>query len=251
MENQSLENKLLEGERIDDLERGGLRLIQHRDRFCFGVDAVLLSWFARASAGENVLDLCTGTGVVPILMTAKTAARHFTGLEIQQEVADMARRSVSLNGLEDRVDIICGDVKEASHIFGGASFQALTVNPPYMAGGSGLVGGDYSKAVSRHEILCSLEDVIREGVRVLEPGGRLYMVHRPYRIGDIIRLMQKYRMSPRRMCLVYPKLSQEANLVLIEGIRGGNTQVRVEPPVILFDESGKETVQIRQIHGKQ
>lgn len=250
MENQSLTIKLQSGERLDDLERDGLKLIQHAEGFCFGVDAVLLSWFARAREGENVLDLCTGTGVIPILMTAKTAGKHFTGLEIQQEVADMAARSVVCNHLEEKVAIVQGDVKEASRIFGGASFQVVTVNPPYMAGGSGLVGGDYSKAVSRHEILCSLEDVVREGVKVLEPGGRLYMVHRPYRLADIIRLMLKYRMSPRRLCMVYPKVTGEANLILIEGIRGGNTQIRVEAPVILFDEEGRETSQIRAIHGR-
>ena len=169
----TMASKLLEGERIDDLERDGLVLIQHEGRFCFGVDAVLLSWFASVREGEQVLDLCTGTGVIPILLTAKTQGMHFTGLEIQQEVADMAARSVTLNGLEQRVDIVCGDVKEASQLFGGASFQVVTVNPPYMAGGSGLVGGDYSKAVSRHELLCTLEDVIREGVKVLVPGGRM------------------------------------------------------------------------------
>lgn len=238
------------GERLDDLERDGLRLIQHPGRFCYGVDAVLLSWFARAKEGEKVLDLCTGTGVVPILMTAKTKGDHFTGLEIQAEVADMAKRSVALNRLEEKVTIVCGDLKNAKDLFGKSAFDAVTVNPPYMAGGSGLVGGDYSKAVSRHEILCSLEDVIREGVQVLVPGGRMYMVHRPYRLADIICLMKKYRMSPRRLCMVYPKVSEEANLILVEGIRGANTQIRVEAPVVLFEEDGQETDVIKKIHGR-
>lgn len=221
-------SELLPGERLDDLERDGLRLIQHPGRFCYGVDAVLLSWFARAKEGERVLDLCTGTGVIPILMTAKTQGQYFTGLEIQPEVADMASRSVRLNHLERKVQIVCGDVKEADSLFGRSVFDVVTVNPPYMAGGSGLVGADYSKAVSRHEILCSLEDVITESAKVLVPGGRMYMVHRPYRLGDIICLMKQVRMSPRRLCMVYPKVTEEANLVLIEGIRGGNTQLRSE-----------------------
>lgn len=243
-------SELLPGERLDDLERDGLRLIQHPGRFCYGVDAVLLSWFARAKEGERVLDLCTGTGVIPILMTAKTQGQYFTGLEIQPEVADMASRSVKLNHLERKVQIVCGDVKEADSLFGRSVFDVVTVNPPYMAGGSGLVGADYSKAVSRHEILCSLEDVITESAKVLVPGGRMYMVHRPYRLGDIICLMKQVRMSPRRLCMVYPKVTEEANLVLIEGIRGGNTQLRSEAPVILFDEDGQETGLIRRIHGR-
>lgn len=241
---------LRSGERLDDLERDGLMLIQHPGRFCYGVDAVLLSWFARAAEEENVLDLCTGTGVIPILMTAKTKAAHFTGLEIQKEVAEMAARSVALNHLEEKVSIVCGDLKQAGELFGKSTFNVVTVNPPYMAGGSGLVGGDYSKAVSRHEILCNLEDVIREGMQVLVSGGRMYMVHRPYRLGDIICLMKKYRMSPRRLCMVHPKCSQEANLVLIEGIRGGNTQIRVEAPLFLFDENGQESDSIKRIHGR-
>ena len=238
-------NPLKPGERLDDLERDGLMLIQHPGRFCYGVDAVILSWFARATEGEN-----TGTGVVPILMTAKTKAAHFTGLEIQEEVAEMAARSVALNHLEEKVSIVCGDLKNTKELFGKGAFHVVTVNPPYMAGGSGLVGGDYSKAVSRHEILCSLEDVIRESVQVLVPGGRMYMVHRPYRLGDIICLMKQYRMSPRRLCMVHPKCSQEANLVLIEGVRGANTQIRVEAPLILFDENGQESDQIKRIHGR-
>lgn len=162
----------------------------------------------------------------------------------------MAKRSVALNRLEEKVTIVCGDLKNAKDLFGKSAFDAVTVNPPYMAGGSGLVGGDYSKAVSRHEILCSLEDVIREGVQVLVPGGRMYMVHRPYRLADIICLMKKYRMSPRRLCMVYPKVSEEANLVLVEGIRGANTQIRVEAPVVLFEEDGQETDLIKKIHGR-
>ena len=241
---------LLPEERIDDLERNGLVLIQNAKRFRYGVDAVLLSWFARAKEGERVLDLCTGTGVIPILMTAKTKAKHFTGLEIQKEVADMAARSVKLNRLEERVSMVQGDVKEASVIFGGASFDVITVNPPYLAADGGLHNEDQSKAVSRHELLCSLEDVIRESSRVLRPGGRLYMVHRPFRLTDIIVLMQQYRISTRRLCMVYPRVTREANLVLIEGIRGGKTQIKAEAPVILQEENGEETLLVKQIHGR-
>lgn len=237
-------------ERVDDLERDGLVLIQNKKRFRYGVDAVLLSWFARAKEGETVLDLCTGTGVIPILMTAKTSARHFTGLEIQPEVAGMASRSVKLNGLEDRVSIVTGDVKEASQLFGGASFDVVTVNPPYLAGNGGLHNEDESKAISRHEILCSLDDVVRESSKVLKPGGRIYMVHRPFRLTDILVAMTKYRISPRRLCMVYPRVSREANLVLVEGVRGGRTQIKAEAPVILQEENGEETLLIRQIHGR-
>ncbi len=242
--------RLLPGERIDDLERDGLVLIQNASFFRYGVDAVLLSWFAKAADGERVLDLCTGSGVVPILMTAKTGAKNFAALEIQPEVADMARRSVALNGLEDRIRVVQGDVKEASALFGGSSFDVVTVNPPYLTAGGGLHSPDLTKAVSRHELLCTLEDVLREGAKVLRPGGRFYMVHRPYRLTEILAGMDRSRISPRRLVMVYPRLSAEAVLVLVEGIRGGRTELRAEPPVILQEEDGSETLQIRQIHGR-
>ena len=242
---------LKSGERLDDLERDGLRLLQHPGRFCYGVDAVLLSWFARAKEGDQVLDLCTGSGVVPILMSAKTKGEHFTGLEIQEEVADMAERSVRLNGLSGRIDIVCGDLKDAPELLGRSRFDVVTVNPPYMSGGGGLMGRDASRNIARHEILCTLEDVLFSAAGLLKPGGRFFMVHRPARLGDIFAGMRQARMSVDRLCLVHPKASRPATLALIEGVRGGSTQVKADPPVILFEEDGSETRQIRVIHGKE
>ena len=240
-----------EGERLDDLERDGLMLLQHPGRFCYGVDAVLLTWFAAVSGMDEVLDLCTGSGVVPILLSAKTDARRLIGLEIQDEVADMAARSVRLNHLEDRVEIVRGDVREAASLFGRSRFSAVTVNPPYISGGAGLMGRDASRNIARHELLCTLDDVLQAASDVLVPGGHFFMVHRPYRLGDIFAGMDRVRISPCRLCMVHPKTSSPATLVLVEGVRGGRTQVKVDPPVILFTEDGHETAQIRRIHGKE
>ena len=163
MANQSLtiQNSLKEGERLDELHRNGYKIIQDKNRFCFGMDAVLLSGFAQVKQGENVLDLGTGTGIIPILLEAKTGGRHFTGLEIQPDSADMARRSVAYNHLEEKIDIVTGDIKDASSIFGASSFDVITTNPPYMIGEHGLKNPDEAKAIARHEVLCTLEDVVR------------------------------------------------------------------------------------------
>lgn len=224
------------GERIDDLERNGYRIIQNPEKFCFGMDAVLLSGFARAQAGETVLDLGTGTGILPILMTAKTRAEHFSALEIQPESADMARRSIALNSLEDKIDIICGDIKVASGIFGKAKFDVVTCNPPYMNDCHGLKNPDLPKAIARHEVLCTLEDVIRESAAVLKPGGRLYMVHRPHRLIEIITGLTRYKLEPKRMQFVHPYQDREANMVLIEAVRGGKSMLKLERPLIVFQE---------------
>ena len=242
-------SNLLPGERIDELQRNGYRIIQNPERFCFGMDAVLLSGFARAKKQERCLDLGCGNGIIPILMEAKTEGKHFTGLEIQPESADMARRSVALNGLQDRIDIVEGDIKDASKIFGASSFHVVTTNPPYMTAQHGLTNVYEAKTIARHEVLCNLEDIIRESARLLMPGGRFYMVHRPFRLAEIISLMVQYRMEPKRMRLVYPYVDREPNMVLIEAVRGGNPRMTVEKPLIVYDEPGVYNKEIYDIYG--
>ena len=217
--------------------------------FCFGMDAVLLSGFARAKRGEKVLDLGTGTGIIPILMEAKTEGEHFTGLEIQSESADMAARSVACNGLQEKINIVTGDIKEASQIFGAASFEVVTTNPPYMTDTHGLKNPDLPKAIARHEVMCTLDDVVREGARVLKPGGRFYMVHRPFRLVEIFQTMTKYKLEPKRMKLVYPMADREPNMVLIEGIRGAKSMIKIEKPLIVYEKPGIYTSEIYDIYG--
>lgn len=241
-------SNLLPGERIDELQRNGYRIIQNPERFCFGMDAVLLSGFARAKKQERCLDLGCGNGIIPILMEAKTEGKHFTGLEIQPESADMAKRSVALNGLQDRIDIVEGDIKDASKIFGASSFHVVTTNPPYMTAQHGLTNVYEAKTIARHEVLCNLEDIIRESARLLMPGGRFYMVHRPFRLAEIISLMVQYRMEPKRMRLVYPYVDREPNMVLIEGLRGGKSRMTVEKPLIVYKEPGKYTDEIYDVY---
>lgn len=240
---------LLPGERLDDLHRNGYQIIQNPERFCFGMDAVLLSGFARIKPKEHVLDLGCGNGIIPILLEAKTQGEHFTGLEIQPESADMARRSVFLNHLENKITIIDGDIKDASSIFGASSFHVVTSNPPYMIGQHGLTNKNPSKAIARHELLCTLEDVIREASRLLMPKGRFYMVHRPFRLTEIICLMNRYGLEPKRMKLVYPYVDQEPNMVLIEGLSDGNSRITVEKPLIVYQSPGVYTDEIYDIYG--
>lgn len=245
----NIEVPLKENERIDDLQRNHYRIIQDPDRFCFGMDAVLLSGFARAKEGDRVLDLGTGTGIIPILMEAKTGAPHFTGLEIQHDSADMAARSVRLNGLEKKIKIVTGDIREAESLFGAASFDVVTCNPPYMTEHHGLTNPEAPKAIARHELLCTLEDVIRQSSRLLKPGGNLFMVHRPFRLADILVLLRQYRLEPKRMKLVYPFVDKEPNMVLIEANRGGRPRMTVEKPLIVYKEPGVYTDEIYDIYG--
>lgn len=238
-----------EDERIDDLQRNGYRIIQKKKGFCFGMDAVLLSGFSQVKEGEVAVDLGTGTGIIPILLEAKTKGKHFTGLEIQKEVAEMAERSVRLNHLEDRVDIVRGDIKEASRLFGKASFDVVTSNPPYMNDNHGLKNPDLPKAIARHEVFCTLDDVCREASLLLRSGGRFYMVHRPHRLAEIITALKTYRLEPKRMKLVHPFADKDANMVLIEAVRGGRSMMKVEAPVIVYQKPGVYTQEIYDIYG--
>lgn len=240
---------LREHERLDDLQRNGLKIIQRTDGFCFGMDAVLLSGFAAVKPGERALDLGTGTGIIPLLLSAKTEGEHFCGLEIQSVIREMAARSVALNQLERKIEIIEGDIKEAGRIFGAASFDVVTSNPPYMNDAHGLKNPEDLKAISRHEVLCTLEDVIREGTKVLKPGGRFYMVHRPHRLIEIVNTMKKYRLEPKRMKFVHPYVDREANMVLIEAVRGGGAWLKLEAPVIVYRSPGVYTEEIYDIYG--
>lgn len=240
---------LYEEERLDDLQRNDYKIIQNPKKFCFGMDAVLLSGFSVVKEGELTLDLGTGTGIIPILLEAKTPGKHFSALEIQEESADMARRSVQLNDLQDKIDVVTGDIKVASEIFGSAVFDVVTTNPPYMNDQHGLKNPDLPKAIARHEILCSLEDVIREGAKVLRPGGRFYMVHRPFRLAEIIRVLSQYKLEPKRMKLVYPFVDKEPNMVLLEAVKGGKAMIKVEKPLIIYKEPGVYMDEIYDIYG--
>ena len=226
------------GERLDDLQLSGYEIIQDPKRFCFGVDAVLLTDFVKVKQGERVLDLGTGTGVIPILLEAKTKGTHFTGLEIQEESAHMARRSVAHNHLQEKVDIVTGDIKEAAEIFKSASFDVITTNPPYMLDQHGLKNAADAKTIARHEVLCTLDDILRESAKILEESkGRFYMIHKPFRLAEILTKMCQYRIEPKRLQFVHPYIDKEPTMVLIEGMRGGKSRVKVEPPIVLYKKA--------------
>lgn len=236
-------------ERLDDLQIKGYQIIQNPGKFCFGIDAVLLSSFAKVKRGENVLDLGTGTGILPILLEAKSEGKHFKGLEIQEESADMARRSVEYNHLQEKIEIVTGDIKEAATIFGTVSFDVITTNPPYMIGQHGLPNPESAKAIARHEVLCRLTDILRESAKILKPKGRFYMVHRPFRLAEILTEMQKYGLEPKRMRLVYPYVDKEPNMVLVEGMKGANPRMTVEPPLIVYEKDGSYTEELLKMYG--
>lgn len=240
---------LLPGERLDDLMRNNYYIIQNPEKFCFGMDAVLLSGFAHIKKGERVLDMGTGTGILPILLEAKTPGGHFTGLELQPESADMARRSVLINNIQERIDIVCGDIKDAAGIFGASSYDVIVSNPPYMSAHHGLVNPESPKAIARHEVACTLDDVIGQGAKVLKPGGRFYMVHRPFRLVEIYACFTKYGLEPKRTRLVYPYVDKEPSMVLIEAVRGGRPRLAMEKPLIIYDSPGEYTEEIIRDYG--
>ncbi len=242
------ETILKPGERLDDLERNGLKIIQDPSRFCFGMDAVLLSGFARVKPNEAVIDLGSGNGIIPILLSAKTEGKHFTGLEIQPENVDIAARSIAYNDIGSRVSVIEGDIRNASEIFGRSSFDVVTTNPPYMLSDHGLVNPDSAKAIARHEVLCTLDDVLRESASLLKTNGRFYMVHRPFRLAEIICGLKNYNLEPKRMRLVYPFIDKEPNMVLIEAVRGGKPRLSVEKPLIVYSAPNVYTDEILEIY---
>ena len=234
--------------RSDELGRKGYRILQDPDAFCFGVDAVLLADFAEASRTDRVLDLGTGNGIIPLLLDAREKGGSIVGLELQEASVALAAENFALNGAEERLSAVCGDLKEASAIFGQASFDAVVTTPPYQELGRGLINPDGAKSVARHEIACTLEDVLREAAAVLKLHGKFYMVHRPKRLAEILAGMQAVRITPRTLRFVHAHAGDKAPLVLVSGMRGGGKELRVLPPLILYGEDGKYTPEVYEIY---
>jgi tRNA1Val (adenine37-N6)-methyltransferase len=213
----------------------GYQIIQQPKGFCFGIDAVLLSDFAKVKEGEEVLDLGCGTGILPLLLAGKTKGKHFTGLEIQEDSICMAKRSVQLNQLQERISIIHGDIKEARHILEPAFFDVIITNPPYMLPNQGFKNQNNQKTIARHEILCTIDDILKASMELLlDRRGRFYMIHRPLRLGEIITKMSQYKIEVKRLQFVHPDLDKEPTMALIEGLRGGKVGLIVEPPLVMY-----------------
>ena len=238
---------LFENERIDDLQYKDLKIIQNKDGFCFGLDAVLLANFAEVKNHDYVVDLGTGTGIIPILIAGKTKAKKVVGVEIQESVANMARRSVRLNMLESVVDIESADIKNCRDILGSSKFDVVVTNPPFMNKGGGIINEADTKAISRHEILCSLEDVIRTSGELLKEKGQFNMVHRPQRLVDIVFLMRKYNIEPKYLKFVHPSPHKKPNLILIRGLKGGKPELKMLDPLYVYNENGEYTGDINRI----
>lgn len=240
---------LKENERIDDLHRKGYKIIQNPEMFCFGVDAVFLAYFANIAKMDKVLDMGTGNGIIPILLEGRYKPDVVIGIEIQEVNVDMARRSVHMNNLDKKVQIIQGDIREADKLLPLSSFDVVTCNPPYMDEGKGLTNQHSAKTIARHEVLCTLEDVIRVGSRLVRVGGRMCIVHRPHRIVDLLVLLREYKMEPKRMRFIHSYSNTAPNLVLVEAVRQGKPMMKLEPPLFVYKAPGIYSDEINTIYG--
>ena len=246
-----MEIELKENERIDNLEYKGLKIIQNENGFCFGIDAVLLSDFAKEiKRGSKVLDLGTGTGILGILLSKKTKLKNIVGVEIQKDVFDMAKRSVKLNNLEDKFSVINEDIKSLDEILELQSFDAIVTNPPYKKDSTGLKNDTEYKIISRHEVKCNLEDVIRVSSRLLKNNGKFFMIHRPERIKDIIINLEKYKMQIKEIRFVHPNINKKPNMVLIKAVKGAGDFLNVQEPLFVYNEDGTYTNEILKIYNK-
>ena len=246
-----MEINLKEKERIDDLEFKNLKIIQNKDGFCFGMDSVLLSDFAKEiKKNSSIADLGTGTGILAILLSGKTQDTQIVGVEIQKEVAEMANRSILLNNLENRIQIICEDIKNLKAKYEQGSFDAIVTNPPYKKVGTGKINKKDKKIISRHEITANLEDFISISNYLLKDHGSIYMVHRPERIADIFVLLRKYKLEPKILRLVYPNVEKSPNLILIKAVKNAKPFLKVEKPLIVYTSEGNYTEEIFKIYNK-
>lgn len=243
--------KLLEGESIDDLQLDNLYIIQKEKGFRFGIDAVLLSNFAKVKKNHRVIDLCTGTGIVPFLVYGKYRPKEVVGIEIQEDMAEMATRSSIYNSTEEVIKFYNGDLKDLKLLEKLGKFDVLTVNPPYKLNNAGILNREDKLAIARHEILCNLEDVIVASRKLLKDNGRMFIVHRPERLIDIFELMRKYKIEPKRVQMIHPNTKKAPNIVLVEGQRDGGAFLKWDEPIYVHNEDGSYTNQINKIYGRE
>lgn len=243
--------EILKNERIDDLEYKGLKIIQDKQGFCFGIDSILLSDFAKEiKPGSKVIDLGAGTGIIGIMLCAKTEIAKVIGIEVQKKVYEMAKRSIKLNNMEDKIQLINENIKNIENILDIETFDAVVTNPPYKKVGTGLTNENTEKLISRHEITANLEDFIKISSKLLKDKKSLYMVHRPDRLVDIIEILRKYKLEPKNIKFVYPNIKKEPNLILIKATKNAKPFLKVEKPLYVYDEKGKYTKEILKIYGK-
>ena len=240
--------RLKDGEVIDDLQREGLKIIQHSDKFKFGIDAVLLSGFVKAKRTDSIIDLGTGTGIIPILLSAKTDSTSIIGVEIQEDLADMALRSVEMNGLGNRIEICKMDIQETPDKLGHSIAEVVVSNPPYFKKNSAIENPRSEKAIARHEVLITIESLISAAVELLKPGGNFYMIHRPDRLVDVISTMRANRLEPKEIRFVRSNCNNAPNLFLVRGNKGGRPGLRFLDPLDVYDLSGAYSREIYDIY---
>ena len=246
-----MEIELKENERIDDLEFKGLKIIQNERGFCFGIDSVLLSDFAKnIKKNSLVLDLGTGTGIIPILLCGKTELKKIIGVEIQEEVSDMAKRSALLNNLQDKFQVFNENILNLNKIYDNQTFDVIVTNPPYKKKDTGIINEDERKIISRHEITANLEDFIKVSKDLLKDKGEFYMVHRPERLVDIFSLLRKYKIEPKELRFVYSNINKPPKLVLVKGIKNSKSFLKVDKNLYIYDDKGNYTNEILKIYNK-
>lgn len=245
-----MKNLLKENERLDDLEINNLKIIQNKNEFCFGIDAVLLSDFVNIKKGAKLIDLCTGTGIIPILVNAKNELSYISALEYQEHMVDMAKRSILFNKLENKIEIKKGDVCKIKDSYKQQIVDVITCNPPYMQVQDGIKNKMENVSIARHEILLKFEDIAKASKYLLKEGGKLYLVHRPHRLVEIINTLNEVKIEVKRIRFVYPYKNKDANMVLIEAVKGGGSFLKVEKPLVVYNENGEYTEEILKIYGK-
>ena len=244
--------ELKENERIDDLEYKGLKIIQNKDGFCFGIDSILLSDFAKnIKKRAKVLDLGTGTGIIATLLCGKTELSEIIGIEVQKEVAEMAKRSIQLNHLEDKFKMIQDNILNLNNYFEKNTFDVIVTNPPYKKKETGVQNEDTRKLISRHEIEANLEDFIRISKDMLKDKGEFYIVYRPERLVDLLTLMRKYKIEPKKIQFVYSNIYAVSKLVLVQGVKNARPFLKLEPNLYIYDENGNYTEEVLKIYNKK